>query len=630
MPVALQDNSFIIPRNSTEKIHFKNIPQKISRQKKQEQKFIFDENIPQKNKFYENIIDFSKYTTERTDLDGEEPSASNNYGYLKLPELTKDDAMKLNQNQSGGERMKDHFNKFFNPRKKDNPNEKLSTSQVLQLFSDLDKAILDSSIINIFIFYDEESEPTEYSYNINGINYVFTLFLFDEIRIKDDIKYYPIVENLNGMIDFIETKKQKEYEEYAFNLRNNYEIKIYDNNNQEYIFDAYYKYGKPFMCGIPKYNDVVSFVKWNKTSFLPKNKLLNSFELQEIFTEYPNNTEFNLIDITEKDKKMIKCYTYTWDKYMNDELWSNSSNLDVDKIDLNKLNNGFSIIDPVELAKLGLEPDEVEPKNYFTELNSEGELIPFGLSFPIIEYNMDKIAYIRKEAKYKNEYYHALMTMKSTTSAIDNSGESYVKYYMKSLNRYEPFRVYRGMTRRFDLTRSGLELNNGGFVNKGFLSTSTQMINAYKFTINKGSNFISNAYRCIYEFTVMPGVPYIAYDSNPFESAFLNENEILIGKNAIINIEDNPYKFYNHVPVIRGTIRYDTNYVKSMNLKYSKIMIKIYPPDKTDLIKFLNFTNEPKKCKWEIKEITSGGRKTRKRRKNKTKKCRHKRLKNRK
>jgi hypothetical protein len=602
MPVALQDNSFIIPRNSTEKIHLKNIPQKISRQKKQKQKTnAFDElpTINEKPKIIENVIDFSKYTTKKSDLGEEEPSAANNYGYLKLPELTKDDTIKLSQ-KKGGEKMTDYFTKFFNPRKKDDPNIKLSSSQVLSLFINL----IDSLEYKQFayIFYDEELYPTEYSYEIDGINYVFCVVFFDEmINERPSLQYLPVVENLNGMVDFNETLKQNEYIVCKCNINNDYSIKIYDNDNNEYIFDAYYKYNKPFICAEDS-SDTVVISKWEPTLFLPKDKVFKTdFELSEIFTNPPKNSEFNLIKITENDKKMIKCYTHAWDFYMNDELWSNLANIDLNKIDLNSLNTGLKsefLDDPYT---------DVEAESHLSDLLPNGQLVPFGLSFPISEYNMDKLAYIRKESKYKNEYYHALMNIKNNTVDINEYGTTKGVHYVK-FGSLEHFKVvYRGMTRKFDLNRAGLELRNGGFVNKGFLSTSI--------SIDVALSFATGRTGCIYEFTIMPGVPYISYDGVPFDTAYDEEDEILIGNNAIINVDGSHYRTFQGVPVIKGTINYDINYVKNMNLRHSRNLIKI---SQTDL-DIYGLINEESNFRWEIKEISYGGKKQKKTKKLKRK-----------
>ncbi len=611
MPVALQDNSFIIPVNSTEKIYTKSTQQnKLSRHKyfKNNEK-IFIETPQHKN----NFIDFSKYTTKRNDLNGEEPSASNNYGYLKLPELTHEDYAKLSQKTQKGGKMNEHLKRFFNPTKKNDPNNKLSSSHVINLLSNLRNFIPIG--LNVIIFYDEEPNPTENSYNINGTNYLFSLFFYDEINESPE-NYHHLIENLNGMVDFEKTKQQNEVKIVELKLNSYNVIKIYDDDDNEYVFDAYYRQGNLLICAeelitIALYDEIM-LVKWNPKLFLPKNTTFKTdYELSTFFTEYPKGSEFKLIEITENDKNMIKCYTHSWDFYMNDELWSNSSNVDLNKIDLNKLNTGLD-------SNLLNDPTiNVAAESHLTELKNN-KLIPFGLSFPVNEYNIDKLAYIRKESKYKNEYYHNLMTMKTNSVDIDTYGNTAGIFYHE--NRYDKLHIYRGMTQPFDLNRPGLTVNNGNFVNKGFLSTSINLNIAKRFAI-KGNS----PNKCIYQFTVMPGVPYISYDNNPFSSVYLGEGEVLIGNNAIINVEKVPYNYYEGIPIIKGTISYDNNYMLHMNLKHSKKLIYISTSSNLDLYDLSNFSNEQNIFKWTFLQNNLGGKKTRKRRKRKSKKRKHRR-----
>jgi hypothetical protein len=429
--------------------------------------------------------------------------------------------------------------------------------------------------------------------------------------------------NPNNTIDFYRTKKGKKLNLCQISNTNQlYSVSIHDNNNDEYIGEINYHLTQFAIETTNLPFKKIEFLNCdsNEVYIVPVSKKLNTSEKQEIFTQIPNNFEFSVTDVTEFDVQQVKCYTYKWDYLMNDELWNNSSNVDLNQVDLQQLEIGirqsyFDLnLNPIGSIQYNANIDNLKKKAYFgvADKNDPNMLLPYGLNFDKSEYltatsSHQQKEYLRKEIIFKNEVYDSVMKMKQHVSndlgilwrqrsienvPIDPYATDYYEY------------VYRGMTRPFDLTRPGTVLvTGGGFVNKGFMSTTINIDIADKFVCcaEDGKPGV------IYEFKVMPGVPYISYDLDPFDSLFQSaEDEVLIGKNVIIHVDSSPSWDYFKTPVIKGTISYDVNDVIAKQRKHA-VLTTVHSMNSLDFRNYIkpNILN----CRWSILPSTKiGGR----------------------
>jgi hypothetical protein len=623
----LSVKSYNINAKKTKNLKTNNLDiQRKSNEQKQKQQRIFDEMQKQKLELIQNAknnsIDFSKYNCERSELLDEQPSKSNNYGFLKLPQLTSEDEAKLKRSneQKGGSLESLIGLMQFYPIS--STGQTLDPSQVLRLFYDLENVLPQD--INALIFFEECPPGTEksYSFEFGMIAYKFAIVLYNNISYDQNEEYYVTVLNSDQTINFIESKNEKCILCTISTVNEFNSIKIYDNNNIEYIGDINYNLN-PFGCNTMNFEfQKITFMQCdkNKKYIVPVSKKLNTTELNGLFTKTPTNFDFPIVDVTEFDKQQIKCYTHAWDFYMNDELWNNSSNVNMNNVDLQLLEFGIKkddfdlTLDPPGSANFDNQYNVVKSA-MFTKTSSPNDFIPYGFNFDKSEYlsatTSDKQKeYLRKEIIFKNEVYDSVMKMKlpiSNDLGVYFAAKDYDKSFFK--------KVYRGMTQPFDLTRPGTVLTSGGgFVNKGFLSTSIDILNAL--------GFANGNQRCVYEFTVMPGVPYIGYDFDPFASVYedFREEEVLIGKNAIIHVESAPYKIvgWQQTPVIKGTISYDVNEIIAKHYS-NAIHTTVHL---SNMITFYYYIDENiPTCRWVI-ETKGGKRKTKKRRTRKTKRRR--------
>jgi hypothetical protein len=644
MPVVLSNDSYISNnfQNNTQKTTLnsfnktmksfnnpsKNIhSNKKIKQQKIKQQAIFDAFQKQKNDIIlnakNNSIDFSKYTAEKSELD-EEPSASNNYGYLKLPPLTLDDTNKLktSTNQKGGTLNPLNGLTPFYP--VSDSGQTLESSQLLELLYDLEKNLPNN--VKSFIFFESCDSTTQQSFMISNLYYQFAVVLYSDIIIDFSKEYYKIDLNPDKTFDFNAKHDKSILVENIIPTSTTYSVVVSDTNNVKYNVEINYHVNQ-FGVKLKDFShENVTFLfcsrDKNGSYIVPASKILNQTELSELFTKTPTNFEFKITDVNIYDLRQVVCYTHSWDFYMNDALWNNFANINIqtaiDKLQMLEIGLDKSEFDltkyPPGSNEYSLNLNDIESNSKFSFTDNNGTIIPFGFNFDKNEYlseinNSNKvIEFLKKEAIFKNELYNSIMKLKRNVS--DYSGIRFEEYGY--LNNYHNV-VYRGMTRKFDLSLSDV-IPGGGFVSKGFLSTSIDINVAEGFAKNNGF---------IYKFTVMPGVPYISYDFEPFESIYgVDEKEVLICNNAIINVETAHYTMYNNIPVIRGTISYDVNDVISKQHRHS-VLTKLHSIKNDYFVDDMYANDNP--CKWSIVPVSNGGKKKlTKRRKCKTRRYKRK------
>jgi hypothetical protein len=532
-------------KSKTEKLSIKNnnntffdVPPNIKTYNEEGFSKRWDETRP----LYEPYFIDTKYTAKKVDLEnGVEPDKTNDYGYLKLPEITKVDLEKIekfkkdfienniennieNKVYMGGY-QNDIINHsfpypFLNP---SDPNLQNDMGYIKSLYpamiDNIERWVLTHPQYRAIIVFN----LTDFNNYNNGLEitkldgtrmYIYIqvlVFLANNLTVSNQISKRR-VNNTNNFIDKVSTFGNPDHRSIGIDV--DYANHFVDSslhigdivipgNVTNFTSNDLRLGGFTLFDNTITNNDRIKYYFRNLTlyDFVGMNVRVPTNEPRFFYrqcrnlsnqTYGENADDITGIDINPIDVRNFRCYTYHWDSPINQRLrdvngtiqpWTMTACLGQ-----NHLRNGLN-----------------------------------GTNSGCKKSNRTGRKDVLREIDQKISFYTYLFNVKARLTI--QIGAAYA-------GRFHTH-VYRGMTQNYQ----GVNFNNPVII-PSFLHTSHNINTAY--TFSGGAN-----YGVIYQFTLTPLIPYISYDNMPFDSEFNNnEEEIVFHKNCSIIQIGQPTMYY--------------------------------------------------------------------------------------